>query len=170
MGTAGKLEGQRWPRPAAQEPHSGPRASAEPASHGAVAQERQPGVVAGSHVRLPLPSANALALALASPAARQVGLRDWLRQCHGHRQRSSSSGVIVSGRCQRQRPPMPTMRPHSLVIGHSEGPLEARSPRNLEKQQHVVACEHAIIAQAHNGTEAFPSPSRLRPAVAEPIC
>ncbi len=30
------------------------------------------------------PSAKALALAL---AARQVGLRDWLRQCHGHRQR-----------------------------------------------------------------------------------
>jgi hypothetical protein len=47
-------------------------------------------------------------LALASLAARQGGLRDWLPQCHGHRQRLS---------CSSSGP----MRPHAPVIGDSGG-------------------------------------------------
>jgi hypothetical protein len=57
---------KRWPRPAA---HGGPRASAEPASRGAVAAERQPGAAATRGYQ---PSANALALALANPVAAAV--------------------------------------------------------------------------------------------------
>jgi hypothetical protein len=46
----------------------------------------------GSHARLPA-IRERFSIALASPAARQVGLRDRLRQCHSRRQRSASSSM-----------------------------------------------------------------------------
>ncbi len=69
------LAATRWPRPG---PHGGPA----PAGLGRAGQSRS--CCCRAATRGSQPSANALALALASPAARQVGL---LRQCHGHRQR-----------------------------------------------------------------------------------
>jgi hypothetical protein len=88
-------------------------------------------------------------LALASPAARQGGLRDWLPQCHGHRQRSSCSS---SGR---------PMRPHAPVIGaqcdrmpQSSAPNATACPSHRRSRRRPpMLKEHALpqpmVAQRH---------------------
>ncbi len=90
-----------------QQAPSRPKPAAASASRGAVLVERgwrAAGQLDGQILSAALlhatrsyqPYVNALALALASPAAWQGGLRDWLPQCHGHRQRSSRAPAAAA--------------------------------------------------------------------------
>jgi hypothetical protein len=106
--------------------NGGPCAAAKPASRGAVAR----------HARLPAIRERSQ-LALASPAARQGGLRDWLPQCHGHRQRSAAAAHAPAPKKQQRRPPNATACPSHRRSRRRPSMLkEHASPQPMVSQRH----------------------------------
>ncbi len=142
----GQLECQTLPRG-----HTADRAraAAEPASRGAVADGPLQAATRGYQ-----PSANALELALASPAARQGGMRDWLPQrpviASGHRQRSAVIVIVIVSMQQR-----PHCRGHRQRSASSAHPCIA--PALSFQQRHKL--EHQDMGGVGWGPPPLPYPS-----------